>query len=542
LLFGNGRLLPGTLVIRTLGDDGLQTAADIDVIGSGIARPVPNEASLPPEWRDPSRPWRPLLTAAEAAWLRFEQTSPESLDLALVDTPLPDGTTQIELGLRADAAITETSWGLLLFEGWTTAEETRSAWDTGSRQQQIDVVNGFLGADDAKRALLVPGAVYTVTIGYDVDATDADEKGNPKSGPVSATGLQQSFRFQTSTTPPARLDPWVLATAPEAGEQFVFHGEPLRVVFATNAVRRLFNAYGPGVDLYAVARAASGDHPAPSAAFANPGDTPPLVLLPFTAALSAVAASQPCLTGNLSGHLRTTLELPLDPMTDYVLDIQIGQSTDPPLYPLFRQSFATSRYANLMALSTAVQQAMAQPRQRRLADADPVVGLAAGPGSAPVQVADVVFEQVLQRVGWGEFTRPGEPRVTLIWRDPPSAGQHYALVAVLIETPEPLWRTRDVPQEVSDATGTRRFALQASPWLSVVETPLAGSVVSRLVRTTEGARTLVLLTPAVAQAGGTLALALARGHHELFEGDSGVELAGLGQLPLPTAAPWEAGQ
>ncbi len=541
LLFGNGRLLPGTLVLRALDDDGQKTAGDIDVIGGGIARPVPNEASLPQEWRDPSGPWQPLLAAAEAAWLRFQHTSPESLHLALLDTPLPDGTTQIELGLRADAAITETSWGLLLFEGWTTAEETRSAWDVDSRQQQIDVVNGFLGADDAKRALLVPDAIYTVAVGYDVDVTDADDKGNPKPGAVSLSGQQYSFRFQTSATPPARLDPWVLATAPGAGEQFVFHREPLRVVFATNAVRRLFNAYGPDVDLYAVARGASGDHPAPAPAFANTSDTPPLVLMPFTAALSAAAASQPCVSGNLSGHLRTTLELPLDPVTDYVLDVQIGQSTSPPLYPLFRQSFTTSRYESFSALAAAVQQAMAQPGHRRVADADPLTGLATGRGSAPLQVADVAFEQALQTVGWGEYNRPGDPRVTLIWRDPPTAGQHYAPVAVLIETPEPLWRTRDVPAEVSDPVGTRRFALQARPWLSVVETPAAGSVLSRLVHTTEGARTLVILAPAVAQAGGTLALALARAHHELFEGDNLVEMAGLGQLPLPTAAPWEVG-
>jgi hypothetical protein len=177
-----------------------------------------------------------------------------------------------------------------------------------------------------------------------------------------------------------------------------------------------------------------------------------------------------------------------------------------------------------------------------MADADPLTGLATGLGSAPLQVADVAFEQALQTAGWGEYNRPGDPRVTLIWRDPPTAGQHYAPVAVLIETPEPLWRTRDVPAEVSDPAGTRRFALQARPWLSVVETPVAGSVVSRLVHTTEGARTLVILAPAVAQAGGTLALALARAHHELFEGDGVVEMAGLGQLPLPTAAPWEVGE
>jgi hypothetical protein len=543
LLFGNGRLLPGTLVLRTLADDGQKTAGDVDVIGGGIAQPVPNEASLPPEWRDPSSPWQPLLAAAEAAWLRFKQTSPESLDLALVDTSLPDGTTQIELGLRADAAITETSWGMLLFEGWTTAEETRSAWDSESRQQQIDVVNGFLGADDAKRALLVPDAIYTVTVGYDVDVADADDKGNPQTaGAVSSTGQQQSFRFQTSAAPPARLDPWVLATAPEASEQFVFHGEPLRVVFASGAVRRLFNAYGPDVDLYAVARAASGDHPAPAPAFANTADTPALVLLPFTAALSAAAGSQPCLSGSLSSHERITLELPLDRLTDYVLDIQVGQSTTPPLYPLFRQSFTTSRYESLGALAATVQQAMAQPGHRRVADADPVVGLATAPGSVPLQVADVVFEQALQAVGWGEYGRPSDPRVTLIWRDPPAAGQHYAPVAVLIETPEPLWRARDVPMEVSDAVGTRRFALQARPWLSVVETPVAGSVVSRLVHTTDGARTLVILMPSIAQTGGALALAASRAHHELLEGDNAVETVRLGQLAVPIGAPWEAGQ
>ena len=496
-----------------------------------------------PEWRDPSGPWQPLLAAAQAAWLRFKHTSPESHGLVLVDTPLAEHTAQIELGLTTDAPISETSWGLLLFEGWTTAEATRSKWDADRRQQQIDVVDGFLGADNAERALIRPDALYTVSVGYDVDVTDADEKGKPKTtGAVAVPGQQQSFRFQTSATPPARLDPWVLAAAPGAGEQFVFHGEPLHVVFATNAVRRMFNAYGPDIDLFAVARASSGAHPAPAPAFANTADTPALVLMPFTASLSAVAGSQPCLGGSLSGHLRSTVELPLDPLTDYVLDIQVGQSTTPPLYPLFRQSFSTSRYASLGDLAAAVQQAMAQPGQRRLADTGQLAALAVAPGSAPVQVADVSFEQALQAVGWGEFERPTEPRVALIWRDPPSPGQHYTPVAVLIETPEPLWRARDVPDEVTDSAGTRRFALQSRPWLSVLESPVGASVASRFVHTTDGARTLVILTPAIAQTGGTLALAASRAHHELFEGDTGAQTVGLGQLAVPIGAPWEAGE
>jgi hypothetical protein len=214
------------------------------------------------------------------------------------------------------------------------------------------------------------------------------------------------------------------------------------------------------------------------------------------------------------------------------------------MYPLYRRRFATSRYATFDALAADVKQASTQAstQHRRMADVTALVVLAsAEPATPSLQVPDAAFEQALRAGRWGKLTRPPGPRVTVIWRDPLSPTQHSIPVAVLLESPEPLWRERDMPQEVSDAHGTRRFELRSQRWLEVTETPSAAAIATRLIHPTDGARTLVMLAPQVAGSGGALSLGLRRLRHPLLDGDSTIEIADLGSIAIPARAPWEAG-
>src|SRR5213079_929685 len=95
---------------------------------------------------------------------------------------------------------------------------------------------------------------------------------------------------------------------------------------------------------------------------------------------------------------------------------------------------------------------------------------------------------------WGDLSRIVAPRVTVIWQDGQGANPPQP-VALLLETLEPLWRFRGVPEEVPDDTGTRHYKLKSEPWLDVVEVINAGPLVSRFVFSAGGGRTLVLLGP-----------------------------------------------
>jgi hypothetical protein len=93
-----------------------------------------------------------------------------------------------------------------------------------------------------------------------------------------------------------------------------------------------------------------------------------------------------------------------------------------------------------------------------------------------------------------------------------------------------------VPKEVVDVSGTKRFQMVAEPWLDVLAAPAAAPLIQRLVRSTEGSRTLVLLSPGAR--GGSLELTLRRLYHPLFEGSRLADSWPLVKAGL-TNAPWE---
>ncbi len=547
LLFVDAELWEqGLLLLRALDAAGNETGF-VQPIDPNSSRQIHNLAELPDEWTDPTGLWNALVAGVHNSWWQLFNGLFREAPLIFFATELPPGTTQVEIGLVDDLQAETPHWGLLVIEGQTEAEFLRFSFDDENRKQSIEVVNGALHADEAKRALLHPNALYTVALTYDVAVTDADEKGNPREDKVATLAdQQQQFRFQTDDQPPDRLDPWVLATAPAAAQNYFFYGEPLLVVFATNATRKLFQAYG-NRDLFAVVKAASGKHPpvAPGfdAAKVNvamsliaPESIAAVAITPFESALRSALVDHDCIDleqGTLRQE-RITLQMKLEPLTDYILDLETQPAASPSAYPMFRRHFSTSRYASMRALADDVAQAPLQ--HRRVANPTLLRDLTAqSPGSLILSVRNLEFEAALRGARWGDLVRRAQPRVTVLWLDGVGGAAPKPL-AVLLETPEPLWRWRDIPAEVTDAHGVQRYQLQPQAWLAVVETPAGESLVARFVHATDGGRTLVVLKPNTR--GSTLALALRRSHHQLFEGDTTAENATLVTASL-AMAPWE---
>ena len=504
------------------------------------------------DWRDPASPWMQQVEDVRNAWYQYYITKWEGYVLIFYEANGLEGVDQVEIGWRGDPVVPGRTWGLLIVEALTEAEYRRVEYDDEQRDVSIHLIDGALHANEGNRALLSPNTQYTVTVTYDAVTSAADADGHPTGDANVEANLSQKFLFQTQDAPPERLDPWVLATSPAPYEQFVFYGDPLYIVFAHSGVQKLYRAYGR--ELRVVMKASSSRHPQPGGGFDGDGtllsavQTAPLAIptqaaTPWESAVRATLGEAVATCVNLDEaterHERITLKVNLEPFTDYTLDLVAADASHPdtppilPTDPLFRRHFSTSRYATAEALAEAIHEASSDRlRHRRLASAAALTRLAQGAlEGQPLQVRDLDFEGALRADRWGDLSRTDVPRVTVIWLD----GAPPQPFAVLIEAPEPLWRWRETPAEITDAHGTRRYQLAPMPWLDV--THRAGAaLIPRLVYSTDGARTLIVLPPGAR--GGTLALDLKRTQHLLFEGTSAAIPVGLVDITL-TAVPWE---
>jgi hypothetical protein len=262
------------------------------------------------------------------------------------------------------------------------------------------------------------------------------------------------------------------------------------------------------------------------------------VLPPFEESLRLALRDQDCVPGAHTLPLsqeKWDLNLLLDPLTDYVFDIECEPALPPvsgqPVRPLYRRSFTTSRYKNLAEMIAAITGAPL--RHRRLPNPVPLTDLAAAPGAGARMVRELDFEVALRRAGWGDLRLPATPKVTVIWddQDPPQP------VGVLLNLPEPLWRWRQVPEkhiDPNDPLKTESYLLKQQAWLELVES--GGPVARGITYTPGGGRSLVVLQPNAR--GGSLDLAVRRTRVKLLDGSEGVDNLPLRSLPL-AQAPWE---
>lgn len=494
----------GQLVVRPLGADGQPLGAD---------QPVPiATVTVPPEWTASG-----FAAAADVSLaVAYAHASVGQQHLVvLADLDLPDGTVTLMVGiaklsLAQHAQVHDPSFTVCVVELALTAEYDRVNQDTQDADNAGQTVTTASGSDPAKRPLLAPDTTYTVTVDYDWQGRRVGDTQDP---PETGSGTQ-SFSFTTDAAAPASLEPWLLYTFPSEGEKFHFTGEAPVVCFASDDVDQLVGAYGQALYSHVVpARADLVRTSQPLGVMALVG----VCLSPFEHTLQRLHASGllPCLSVDPGPrHGRAAIDAPLDPNCDYTLDLSYDETVTPPVagalaQPLLRRGFSTGSFASATDLAQAIAIAALEHRV--------VSGTAAAFGPLGSTPSDTDLDSALNAIGLGAVAPPTGPRKVLLWEeqmiivDPPPGAppggpgvmQIAHPVGMLIDAPEPVWRTRQAPAQHQDpATGTVWWELADEDWLTVGQAPASAAdagdaiAVSSVIRNTAGTRVLCLLGPA----------------------------------------------
>jgi hypothetical protein len=598
LIFARIRMVESRLLkVRAFRSRGVEIAA------SATFQFVAAAADLPGPWLDGAGPWWEEVALAHAYFsANLARPTPVEWGEYLVKVELAEPALIVDIGISPlfeaihGLQMEPPSWFLAVIEGLSSPEVRRHEED---RSEAEDDRAGLAAAlDDQTHALLLPNARYEVRVQYTAEVGQKPVDPAPGQDPneivvIRTVGSTSDVRtFFTDAEPPRNLDPWMLVQFPSPGEGYHFTDDPVVIVFATDDVLELFGAYDR--ELRVVARAASfrGSANTPDAALTHlllrPRFEPigGVVLSPWEATVRRRIGPEPCANFNPDAdrHGRVTLPFLLDPLTDYALDLEAlnpaGEVVTPARLPsevgdrpLYRHLFTTSRYRNREELADSVRQAL--PVARTVSDATPLEAL-------EEQVNDAAFDLALHGAGLEVTARPVSPAVTVLW----SADAPARAIGVLIETPEPLWRTRLEPRPEYDESGVyiRRWVLAPVLWLVVDElvrpgpvlimdggpfvrrdtgtaevtaptitelrhrylaprlpepppfSPPPASLVSRLVHDEGGTRTLVLLAPG--SRGSVLSLGLARNLHPLLDADATDSPVVLLEIELG-GPPWE---
>jgi len=322
---------------------------------------------------------------------------------------------------------------------------------------------------------------------------------------VAQTAYTKSFR--TDKEPPKRLDPWILATSPFADQHFFFRDEPVQFWFNHAWVVDLFAKYKRELT-YVLWEANRGELPRPAVKI-RPADLKdsanPPVLNPYEQKVREGLAGFPCVPRPpvLPNPNKVLVILdpkdprPLLPSSTYTLEVFAAPAA-PDVAPVFQLSFTTSRYLSIAGMAQTVAQATLSHCILKAALTPPA-------GASPTPIADIEFQTMLLASGV-PFNNPAEqPRTTMLWA---AVGAGWRPAALLIETPEPLWRFRPVPtlQTINGPDGSFQQYGNAPVLTLGIEAPGNNSPADRFVYAFGGTRTLVLLKPLTADTQMTLNL------------------------------------
>ncbi|MDT0185162.1 hypothetical protein Q9S36_33765 [Microbacterium sp. ARD31] len=514
LLLVDERGLNGRVVIRCETADGTvldeRPVDGADMLG-GAHR-------LPDEWVDPAQPWADEVWRAGVIAGRLRRDDRGVLLAAFVPLKhVPDGAARIVIGNRREDPFKDpaTAFYVVAATGSFASETLRYDWDETSIHRGRTALSNALskGADDV--ALLRPNQEYALSVTWEATSKEGDDQPDAADDGDGWTTVAtpQTYRFRTQATAPIDLDPWITSTAPSMDETGVFTRERVRIVFATQRVTGLFDAYGR--ELRVTVRAASGHHPAPpgggdpATGFVLPVDPDGVlttlesaagVLKPWHTAVLEVIGEEglTCVNVDEDGSEVYTLTVAYDfePLTDYLVDVRSVVKTtgaDPIL--VHRVGFTTSRFrdaADLAALTGG-----ASVEHRAVADLTAILALADQPTGAAV-------DDALQQAGLGVEPVPPWPRTRVLW----STAAVPQPLAVVIECSEPMWRTRTVPTWITappDAPDPSHgyWAGRPGEWLVLradAAPPASGDLpratVQRIIRGPGGTRAIAILGPA----------------------------------------------
>lgn len=412
---------------------------------------------LPGTWVDPGGPWeRPVRLAGRAAASVIRDG--RILGLFLADLGrLEKQTTQLAIGWSdREAPPYESPVHVVALEAVTYAEAERESWDETVTNSDREAFETGLTHAPTDVALLVPGQDYTLTASWhwDVETGEAHPTRVPT---YPNAGTPQTFRFRGASAAacPTDLAPWILDTTPGMGDAGIFCHDPLRIALSHQAVPELFAAYGRRLEV--TVRSSSGHHPAPPGggpagqAFALPADAAVRLdaglaeLHPRTAPLQAweqtaaeLLPSTPCVgVDEVTRDTEVlTFRFELDPLTDYLLDIESVPIAGGARTRVYRANFTTSRFDSLAHLASWIAPSAVEHRLCRTIT--PLTAL-------PTRPSGDQWDAAVQAAGLDVPVVPSAPRVEVWWSADPAPRP----LAVVIEASEALYREHLAPTWVT---------------------------------------------------------------------------------------------
>lgn len=554
LLFVRRDLLAqGRVVARVLTADG--SILDEVVVTPAMAVP-PN--ALPPQWIDPAGPWDDDVELALRFWETIKPR--ETYIRVLVEIKGGEKADRIELGMLKpspdDRKLLGRPYYLAVIESLGLAEVLRSDYDDHTVKRNRGVLETAFGPESADYALLLPSTNYQVraswkvTRGKRAKASDPivfiKDDGTTTSNPDEASStVPQSFWFRTDDDSPARLDPWMLCTLPAEGETQVFGEEPIKIVFGTNDVGRLYDAYGERLQVRL--RASSARHPqsSPSVPHPFPIDASSLhmlkghVLSPWEETAAQVLDGK-CIPIDEERvrHSMVTIPIPLDPLTDYILDVErLPSGAAPGTFGerVYRRSFSTSRFGTL---ATFAETFLGTRIEHRYAAPGALQAVGAQFASRAPQGNEL--DAALIAAGLEPMPVPSLPRVVVFWEQAnPAATPQPA--AILVDGSEPLWRARPLPSKVVDPppATTSRWDLTPRQWLKLAVAPGSDPVADIIVPAPGAQRALITLKPGTRGKHLLLALQRIAQTEDFLDGPSATDqFATIADIRFDRA-PWE---
>jgi len=488
---------------------------------------------LPAKWIDSAGPWRGtvLTVATFLAAAEFK----ELRRFLFTIEPLP--TCQ-----KIQLAVLPSQSGLVLspvlvaaIEVCSQAEQDRVQHEEATRRSEIETLTGYL-RHDGSVPLLAPDKSYTLTVSYESQTMEAD-------GTTSRIRDENShrFRFNTDAAAPPRLDPYVIGTTPNHEDKYHFYNDPVKIVFNDATILRLFAAYGKQLKI--IIRGADGV----PVLLENDRVTtltpvPAEFNSPYRDLLNALinAGLLPCVgTAEIPLPPYASLPIPvtLKPLVAYTLDLAAIPGAlpgDVATTPLYRRSFATSRFAHPRDLIADLQAQRIRHRALRAQVTglpDPITG------TKVAAATDQEIQDELKNAGEQALPAAERTGITIYWAQRVGATA-YSPHVILIDAAEPIWRTRQEPALETVPEGGdpsfQRVVPQQVPSMEITET--GSAFVAKYVRSISGTRTLVFLSNTM-PAGATVRLQLHRLRSELYQLMD--EVMDLANIKFGAKAPWE---
>jgi hypothetical protein len=528
LLLNRVLLTTGGLRVKQLNAGG-EVLKDDQVSDLSITTVSDVATGLPDRWVDSLGPWH-AQTIPVSTYFRSLQAS--GLVRVLLEVNPDQNSEALRLVVpEAIRPVADPRVLVGIVEVCSLAEEQRVNNDSEIQQGRIETLTGVL-SNDANMPLLRPDQPYTVTVDYDAESDPGDG-----SDIQVSTNLSQSFRFRTDNATPESLEPWVLATSPRHESRFEFFEDAVQIVFNDSSVLALFKAYGK--QLKVIVRSADGV-PMPADHIEEFTEVDAELSTPFRDFIEALveAGLLPCIGAiDIPKNASFTVPVALQPLMDYTLDIELDPTNAPQstqlVTPLFRRSFSTGRYADPQQLAAAIVGNM--PRHQALNSPLTLLPFSAGVHVTP----DKIIQDALRAAGQAALGAAKLPGITIFWTQS-VAGDLHTPHAIMIDSPEPLWRTRAEPrlEQVPDQSDPayQRVVPQDVSILEIVE--LGSNRVSHYVRSPSGTRTIVFIKPHSGNSDpAPIELSLHRPASSLFQqSPSNIPLI---TLPLTAGAPWE---